>query len=218
MNRTIKQTVLLLVLATFGTASSANTSEMTEQDYQILSAFFQTQSEDASAADKIRIGPTGSTLSPVTVAFSTALSPVARKAFIRKLPGLTADTLASFERCAATKYNVRYRFEVTTRYQIARSEEIADPKTFYSRHPGSAGYSQFSCVGTNASGTQAFFYVERLMTDVSFGEWVLMAKTGSGKWTIKQKKVCWSSKVAANAFSYNSSAVRERAHPPTGPE
>ena len=218
MNRTIKQTVLLLVLATFGAASSANTSEMTERDYQILSAFFESQSEGATAADKIRLGPTGSTLSPVTVAFSTALSADARNAFSRNLPGLTSDTLMSFERCAATKYNVRYRFRVTTRYEIARSEEIADRKTFYSHHPGSAGYSQFSCVGINGSGTQDLFYVERLMTDASIGEWVLMAKTGSGKWTIKQEKVCWSSKVATNAFSHNSSAARERAHTPTGPE
>ena len=217
MNRTITQTVLLLVFATFGTAFSANTSEMTEQDYQILSAFFQIQSEGASA-DKIRLGPTGSTLSPVTVAFSTALSADAREAFSRNLPGLTLETLASFERCAATKYNVRYRFQVTTGLEIARSEEIADPKTFYSRHPGSAGYSQFSCIGTNGSRTQAFFYVERLMTDVAIGKWVLMAKTGSGKWTVKQEKVCWSSNVEGSAFSHNSSAVRERAHTPTGPE
>jgi hypothetical protein len=218
VNRTIRQTVLWFLLATFGTAFSANTSEMTEQDYQILSAFFQTQSEDASAADKIRVGPGGSKLSPVTVAFSTALSADARKAFTRKLPGLTRDTLASFERCAATQYNVRHRLRGIGRYEIARSEDIADPKRFYSRHPGSAGYAQSSCVGTNAAGTQAFFYVERLMTDASFGKWVLMTKADSGKWTVKQEEVCWSSTVAANTFGHNSSAVGERAHTPTGRE
>jgi hypothetical protein len=76
-------------------------------------------------------------------------------------------------------------------YELALPEETKDGKLLYAHHPHTNGFVQFSCLGVNSSGTQALFYLERLISDAAVGKWVLMEKDQSGKWVAKHELVTW---------------------------
>jgi hypothetical protein len=191
MHRVIQSILALLLAATSCGLAPAQTKEISGRDYVVLSDFLRAQLEGKNGPDDIRVGLKGSVVAPFTVAFLKPLDTELRAWMKRDLKGLTPDTLESFERCAAEQMVIRHRFDLPLEYELALPEETKDGKLLYAHHPHTNGFVQFSCLGVNSSGTQALFYLERLISDAAVGKWVLMEKDQSGKWVAKHELVTW---------------------------
>jgi hypothetical protein len=192
MTRSLIQNVILLLLAAVSSClTRAQTTELSERDYAVLSDFLRSQLEARNGIDDIRVGPKGSLIAPLTMAFLKPLDEEQRDSIMKNLKGVTSDTVESFEHCARKQVLVSHTFNLPVEYEMARPEETTDIKILYARHPHTHGYVQFSCVGVNSSGTQALFSLERLMTHSAVGKWILMERGPSGNWVLKQEYVTW---------------------------
>lgn len=180
---------LLLLAASCG--ASFAPAQLSARDYAVLSDFLRSQLEGRNGIDDIRVGPNGSMIAPLTMAFLKPLERDMRDSIIRNLKGVSSDTIESFEHCGRKQMLVSHAFNLPVEYEMARPEETKDIKTLYERHPRTNGYVQFSCVGVNSSDTQALFFLERLMTHSAVGKWILMERGPSGKWMVKQEYVTW---------------------------
>jgi hypothetical protein len=180
---------LLLLAASCGARFTP--AQLSVRDYAVLSDFLRSQLARRNGIDDIRVGPKGSMIAPLTMAFLKPLEREMRDSIIRNLKGVTFDTIESFEHCARNRMLVSHTFNLPVEYEMATPEETRDIKALYTRHPRTNGYVQFSCVGVNLSDTQALFSLERLMTHSAVGKWILMERGPSGKWMVKQEYVTW---------------------------
>jgi hypothetical protein len=186
----LRQSIMLLLL-TVGCASTfAQNTNLSERDYAVLSDFFDSQLAGKSRPDAITVGAKGSVIAPTTLSLKP-LDGALRNWLMKDLKGLTADTIKSLGGCAERRMIVKHAFDLPVEYELALPEETKDFRALYARHPHTNGYIQFSCVGVNSAGTQALFFLERLMTPSAVGKWVLMEKGSSGSWVLKHERVSW---------------------------
>ena len=180
---------LLLLAASCGSAFAP--VELSERDYAVLSDFLRSQLKRANGVNDIRVGAKGSVVAPLTMPFLTPLEKERRDWPLRGFKGVKSDTIESFKQCAEKQMVVRHRFDLTVEYKVALPEETKDIEALYAAYPRTIGYVQFSCVGVNSSGTQALFFLERLMTRYGVGKWILMERVPPSDWVIKHEFVRW---------------------------
>ena len=183
-----------LLTAVLSGSLFAQVQEISPREYSVLSDFLRIQLEGKSY---FRVGPKGSVIAPYTDATLKHLAVREGEWMKSRLTGLTSDTLAAFEHCADLQMLITRKFDLPTDYQIVRPVEFRDldmdgkeMKAFYAEYPNTNGIIQFSCVGINASGSQALFFVER-NGHAPNGQWILMEKDASGKWLLKSQLIKW---------------------------
>ena len=168
--------------------------EISTRDYAVLSDFLRAQLDGENF---FRTGPKSSVIALLTDANLKHLA-IREGDWMKSRLELASDTLADSEQCADRKMAITKRFDLPVEYQIALPEATSDIKdmdvkgirALYAHYPGTNGVIQFSCVGVNASHTQALFFVQRNGRAPN-GRWILMQKNASGKWILKSELIKW---------------------------
>lgn len=164
---------------------------ISQRDYQIYSAFLQTQEDLKKAGNHIVAGERGSVIAPTTLTFKRPLPGKERIWIKREMKGIGDATLDAFDSCSKSSSLVQHKFDVSQNYEIAAVAEVGKAQALYAAHPKTWGYIEFSCVGMNQSQSQALFFVERLMCRCAVGEYVFMLKGTDGRWKLKGELVTW---------------------------
>ena len=185
--------ILLLAFALptlLGPRVLAQSQEASSADYDVYSAFLNTQLAGHNGIDDLRIGDRAGVLAPVTITF-TASSLLQRQDMKHRLRGLQDSTLDSFEKCRSDSLSVSKSFSINVPYDVASRDDVVSVETFISRYPENHCLIYFSCVGFNQNDTQALFVTERGLCHSGVQEHILMKKGPSGTWQLQDVSVDW---------------------------
>jgi hypothetical protein len=186
--------IFFLAAAAWCCSAFGQTTEIDARSYAIFS-FLRVQ---LKPRDDFRIRPVIAPFTNQMVKPPRALAWEKGQWIQERLRGLTSETLESFEHCADRSVSVGHRFDLPFEYEIAKPEEsenlkrTEDIRRLYTQHPQANSYISFSCVGLNAAGTQALFFVERWgQRFPNSGAWILMQLDATDHWIIQGKLVEW---------------------------
>src|ERR1035437_5452624 len=160
--------------------SAFGQSAATDAQYAIYSAFLRAQLSGKHGIDDLRVGEKGSVISPMIEPFRQKLSEKRLADIKVQLPEVEVETLDSLASCTTNSYRLRKKLDLPVEYNLMLPEHVK----------GRYGYINFSCVGTNRSGSQAVFYVSRLKCDCAVEKLVLMRKVQDG-WMVVKEIVQW---------------------------
>src|SRR6266513_1335038 len=190
-------------------ASADSGSEVTDAEYQVLSAYLT----NAFAAKAGKEGA-GAEVSSIVIVNATksdqddtgneglksaSLSKLAKH--LRKNDmALNRATVEDFRRVNSMQASFGSRFDLPVKYQLAAQTDINSVfknhgwwSDYYKKYPGSRGWLEFSRVGFSPDRKQALFYVVNTCGDMcGGGSYVVMVKKDSG-WGIAKEIPVWSS-------------------------
>jgi hypothetical protein len=182
---------------------SASTVDVTDPDYEVLSAYVTN-----SFAGKVGRQGVGADISSLVIVNvtksdrddteneglkSASLSKLTK--YLRKnAPVLNTATIKDFRRVNSVRASFARRFDLPVGYELVAQIDIDSIfknhgwwPDYYKKYPGSRGWLQFSRVGFSPDGKQALFYVVRTCGDLcGGGSYVVMAKKDSGWITAKE--------------------------------
>lgn len=195
MKSAIRITALMLSIpiAALGQNASLRPLDLTDKAYTVISAFLRVQLAVKNSWGDIRVGTPGSVIAPETMPWKEAISPQYKRWMKHNMKGLRNDTIADFQRCAASSVPFGHRLSLPVEYQIATQEEAGSVEKLYANHPvhDTFGLLQFSCVGWDTSETQALFLFERTKCHCGVSQFVLMEKNTAGEWETKAVMMRW---------------------------
>lgn len=192
-----------------GPASANSDTEVTDAEYQVLSAYIT--NAFAAKAGKERAGAELSNIVIVNATKSdqddtgnedlksASLSKLAK--YLRKnAPALNRATVEDFRKVNSVQASFDSRFDLPVKYQLVAQTDINSVfknhgwwPDYYKKYPGSRGWLEFSRIGFSPDSKQALFYVVNACGDVcGGGSYVVMVKRDSG-WRIAKEIPVWAS-------------------------
>lgn len=197
---------MLASLGAVGQTSSRESTEATETEYEVFSAYISQSFFGAVGKDRV-----GRPIAQIVVGNRTesdkkdlqdlaedhSLPPGGVEKYLRKeAPSLRIATISNFHRANEKQTQLTRRFDLPLPYQLISAEKISSivkdagswPE-YYKQYPAAQGYMWLSRVGFSPDGEQALFYVSNscggLCATLSY---VVMEKSGSA-WTIMKEVV-----------------------------
>jgi hypothetical protein len=168
----------------------AQSQEASLADYNVYSAFLNTQLAGHNGIDDLRVGDHAAVLAPVTITLPASWLPQ-REDMKKRLRGLQDATLESFEKCRSDPLSLNKSFSINVPYDVASRNDVVSVKNFISRYPENHCLIHFSCVGFNRNDTQALLMAERAMCHSGVQKYILMKKDPAGTWGLQDVSVDW---------------------------
>jgi hypothetical protein len=195
---------LLVSLAAAAQASPGRSTEATDSEYEVFSAYISQSFIGAVGKDRIGkpiaqiviVNRTGSDKQDLQdLAEDHDLPPGGIEEYLRKkVPSLRLSTIGDFHRANEKQAQLARRFYLPLPYQLLPPETIAltvkdagSWPEYYKRYEGAQGYMWLSRVGFSPDGKQSLFYVSNscgaLCATLSY---VVMEKHGSAWKVVKE--------------------------------
>ncbi len=125
--------------------------------------------------------------------------PQQRAKYIKSgLPGLSRDTLSSFEERNAKSSQLSPDMQLGVGYVLLSEKELSQitsqpnwHEVLAQKYPGSHGYTIFSRVGFNKSLDQAVIYVGEVEGPLMGAGYYYLLEKKNGEWVIKEQIMAW---------------------------